>query len=262
MATASASQLQALFGMPPEQAIKYLESKGYQITYDWYDMLRSSHSRAFTVAKATSEDVLKAIRSELEKALRQGLTFEQFKANLQPRLVEMGWWGKAPVLDAATGELTTATLGTMSRLRTIFQTNMATAYSAARYQRIEDNKQARPYLMYVAVMDGRTRPEHAELDNRVFHVDDPIWNTIQPPNGWGCRCSTIALTAEEVQRMGLRVESSTGSQMIEVPVNKDGDTVQVQSVQVMGRNGKPVWFKPDPGWDYNPGKAWPAEEPV
>jgi len=250
--------LQVLFNLPPKAAIQYLESKGYQVTWDWYELMGSAHARAFTVAKATSRNVLEAFLNELKKALQDGLTFEQFRRNIQPRLVEMGWWGKKEVLDGMTGELTTATLGTYSRLRTIFQTNMQTTYMAARYQRFEDNKNDRPYLAYIAVEDGRTRPEHWELykklRGKVIHIDDPIWDVIFPPNGWGCRCRTMALSLDEVRRLGLQIVKSLGTEFVPVVLNKDGDMAQVQSVSLMGNDGKPFWFRPDPGWDYNPGK--------
>jgi SPP1 gp7 family putative phage head morphogenesis protein len=156
----------------------------------------------FTVAKATSLDVLRAIRDQVSKAVGDGQTFESFKRNLKPQLQALGWWGKQEVLDADTGELTAVQLGSDRRLRTIFQTNVQTAYMAGRFQRLVGNAGDRPFWMYVAVMDGRTRPAHAALNGKVFRWDDPIWKVIFPPNGWGCRCRVRALTAAEVEQMG------------------------------------------------------------
>lgn len=260
-----ANDLRALFNMPPEQAIRYLEDKGYQITWNWYDMLGSAQSRAFTVAKATSQDVLQTIRAEVERAIREGMTFDEFKKNLQPRLMQAGWWGKAPVLDAATGELTTVALGSYSRLKTIFQTNMQTAYMAARYRRFEENKNDRHYLAYIAVEDGKTRPTHRklyeQLRGKVIHIDDPIWEVIFPPNGFNCRCRTMAFSLAEVRRLRLQIVKSMGSgDFVPVILNDEGETAQVQSVQIMGNNGQPFSFRPDPGWDYNPGRLWPADQ--
>jgi uncharacterized protein with gpF-like domain len=60
-------------------------------------MAAEAHARAFTVAKVMRMDVLTSIREELDRALAKGLTLEQFKANLEPRLKTLGWWGKQVV---------------------------------------------------------------------------------------------------------------------------------------------------------------------
>lgn len=44
-------------------------------------------------------------------------------------------------------------------------------------------------LVYDAVNDKRTRPEHAAIDGVVEPVDSDFWNTHYPPNGWNCRCT-------------------------------------------------------------------------
>ncbi len=66
---------------------------------------------------------------------------------------------------------------------------MNSGLQASRYYSMKDRVDALPYWQYETMEDGRVRPAHAELNNRVFHHDDKIWNTIYPPNGWRCRCS-------------------------------------------------------------------------
>ena len=245
--------LVAALDLPPAEAVAFFEAKGEAITWDWHELRRGQHGPVFTVAKATTLDVLRAIRVQMSKAQGDGQTFESFKRNLKPQLQALGWWGKQEVLDANTGELTTVQLGSDRRLRTIFQTNVQTAYMAGRFQRLVSNVGDRPFWMYVAVMDGRTRPAHAALNGKVFRWDDPIWKVIFPPNGWGCRCRVRALTAAEVEQMGLSVEN--GADRIvskEVQLGKDGPTVTVQGISGVGSRGNET-FWPDPGWDYNPG---------
>lgn len=41
---------------------------------------------------------------------------------------------------------------------------------------------------YKTVGDSRVRPEHQRLNGVTLRHDDPLWDTIYPPNGWRCRC--------------------------------------------------------------------------
>lgn len=255
--------LQARLDLEPKDAVAFFAGKGEQLAWDYTDVWAEANVHAFTVAKATSLELLRTIRAEVSKSIGPGQTFEQFKKTLRPRLEEMGWWGKQEVLDIDTGEITEAQLGSVRRLRTIYQTNVQTSYMAGRYKRYVSNAVDRPYWRYVAIMDGRTRPAHAALNGKVFRWDDPIWKVIWPPNGWGCRCRIIALTQAEFDALGLPLED--GTDMIfesEVPINRDGDMVTVKGVRYTDAAGKQRVFRPDPGWDYNPGEAWARFDPA
>jgi len=249
------ADLQARLDLPPRDAVAFFRSKGFRISWDWFDVWQETQAEAFTVAKATSYDVLRAIRNELDTALDDGMTFQEFKKRLRPRLQELGWWGTKEVLDIDTGEVTRAQLGSDRRLRTIFQTNVQTAYMAGRHARQLDNAKDRPWWRYVAVMDGRTRPHHAELNGRVWRYDDPVWKIIYPPNGWGCRCRVVALSDADMERLGLQPERETQFIEREAKVSKDGELIQVQGISVPGIGDRRLSFFPDPGWDYNPGTA-------
>ena len=80
-------------------------------------------------------------------------------------------------------------LGSVHRLRTIFQTNLRTSYAAGQWERIQRVKDDLPFLRYSAVLDSRTRPDHRRWHGTVLPVDHPFWQTHFPPNGWRCRCS-------------------------------------------------------------------------
>ena len=122
--------------MPPEKAVKWFKSKGYALGFDWRDIWQEEHAVAFTVAKAASIDLLQDIRNEVEKALVSGETFESFKQNLKPKLVERGWWGRANMQDPLTGEVKEVQLGSTRRLKTIYRTNIDMAYAAGRWEEI------------------------------------------------------------------------------------------------------------------------------
>ena len=250
------------FKMPPREAVEYFRGKGYAITENWQDLWRDAHARAFTVAKAGKLSVLGDIRGALDKALARGTTEAEFVKTLKPRLQERGWWGRR-----ADGRM----LGSPRRLKTIFRTNMMSSYNAGRWREQERRAKlgagARPYLQYVAVLDGRTRDSHRALHGKVFPVDSEFWNVWYPPNGFRCRCRVRALSAEQVRRKGLKVERKVELPEFEARVGVDRGTGEILHRKVRGyrgrdRAGKVVALHPHPGFDYNPGKRWPRWDPL
>ena len=133
-------------------------------------------------------------------------------------------------------------LGSPRRLKTIFRTNLRVSAAAARWERIQDHKDRFPYLMYDAVNDSRTRPQHLEWDGLILPVDHPFWKTHGPPNGWGCRCILRQLSEAVMRRRGLEVSEPPEIQTREWTNRLTGETRSV-----------PEGI--DPGWDYNPGEA-------
>ncbi|MBA6042842.1 phage minor head protein [Pseudomonas lactis] len=252
------ADLKAIFGLEPEQAVAYLKSKGYAITWNWQDMLDQAHDQAFTVAKAMRLDLLSDIRGALETALQDGQTLKQFITALQPTLESQGWWGKQVIVDSL-GEGELVQLGSPRRLKTIYQTNLQSAYMAGRKATMEETTDTHPYWMYVAILDGKTRPSHRALNGQVFRHDDPIWASIFPPNGFNCRCRVVALTEAAVKRRGLRIVSSEGRMFTEtVETGVDKRTGEIRTAEVTGlrttdKAGKPVTFRTDPGFNHAPG---------
>lgn len=75
-----------------------------------------------------------------------------------------------------------------SWLKAEYDTALASGQMAVRWQDIEAQKKALPYLRYVTAGDNRVRPAHQKLDGATMPVDDPFWEDWFPPNGWNCRC--------------------------------------------------------------------------
>lgn len=266
MATAkqpTPADLKAIFGLTPANVIAYLTAKGYAITWDWQDMLDQAHEQACTVAKAMRLDLLSDIRSALETALQQGQTLKQFTAALQPTLEAQGWWGKQVIVDSqGVGEL--VQLGSPRRLKTIYQTNLQSAYMAGRQASMLDSTETHPYWMYIAILDGKTRPSHRTLHGQVFRHDDPIWSSIFPPNGFNCRCRVVALSEAAVRRRGLHVVSSAGRTFIKtVEIGTDKRTGEIRTATVTGLRttdaaGRAATFRTDPGFNHAPGAGLAA----
>jgi SPP1 gp7 family putative phage head morphogenesis protein len=229
--------------LPPEEAIAYFRRKGLAEGFSWMDVWEEEHARAFAVAKAMSREILQDIRAEVDRAIAEGRTLAQFREELTPILQARGWWGRQKMTDPLTGETRIVQLGSPRRLRTIFEVNLRTSYAAGRWERIERVKASMPYLRYVAVMDGRTRPEHRAWHGTVLPVDDPWWDAHYPPCGWNCRCTVTQLNARTLERRGWSVTDRP----IAFPARTFTNRRTGEVTTVPGGI--------DPGWAYNVGKA-------
>lgn len=70
--------------------------------------------------------------------------------------------------------------------KTEYNLAQANARMASKWMVYQDKGGA---LVYQAVLDDRTRPEHAELHGATYPVDHVFWDSYYPPNGWNCRCT-------------------------------------------------------------------------
>lgn len=241
--------LLSAFNLEPTEIVKYFESKNCKISFDWHEVYEEAHAKAFTVAKMTEADLLKDTHKMLTTAIKEGWSEGKFKKNATELFEKKGWVGKKEVLNPKTGEKQTVELGTPRRIKKIFHCNMTSAYSVGRYKEQMENVDVAPYLQYVAILDSRTRPEHAAMNGKVFRYDDPIWNTMYPPNGWNCRCFVTQLTKGDVRRKNIEVESSEGR--IKEVSEVVGDTEKQNTVYTFSKGGNVYHLKPDAGWGTN-----------
>lgn len=240
--------LQSAFNMEPEEIVKYFASKNCKISFDWHEVYEDAHARAFTVAKMTQADLLKDTHKMLTTAIKEGWSDNKFKKITTELFEKKGWVGKEEVLNPKTGELQTVELGTPRRIKKIFHCNMASAYAVGRYKEQMENADVAPYLQYISILDGRTRPEHRAMHGMIFRYDDPIWNTMYPPNGWNCRCMVRQLTKGEAKRNG-GVQSSEGK-IKEITEIVGGEEKQ-NTVYTFSKGGNIYHLKPDAGWNTN-----------
>ncbi|MDR2733383.1 MAG: phage head morphogenesis protein [Spirochaetota bacterium] len=95
--------------------------------------------------------------------------------------------------DPLTGKTVNAQLGSDRRLKTIFRVNMRSAYQKGQYERAMASD-LHPYLMYRIGPSVHHREDHQSWDGLILRKDDPWWDSHLPPNGWGCKCYTRAIT--------------------------------------------------------------------
>lgn len=190
------------FTQKPTDAIEYLAAKGHKLTWNYTEMMHEAHHISFTVAKVTKLDLLSDIHSSLVTALEEGQSFNTWKKNIRPSLQEHGWYGKTEVFNPDTGKFKTITVGDR-RLRTIFDTNMRTAYARASYKSAMAS--TNQYLRYSAVMDARTRERHRIAHGTILPKNDPWWASNYPPNGWHCRCKATSISNARLKAEGWSV---------------------------------------------------------
>lgn len=183
----------------PRRALDYIKNKSLRPAFSYKDVWNEEHATAFTVAKAMQIDVLSDLKNAVEKAIEGGTTFEHFKKELKPTLMQKGWWGRKETTDPLTGRTVNAQLGSDRRLKTIYQTNLRSAYQKGQYDRTMESD-AHPYLMYRIGASVRHREQHLKWNNLILPKDNPLWNSIFPPNGYGCKCYTVAVTESRKRR--------------------------------------------------------------
>lgn len=73
--------------------------------------------------------------------------------------------------------------------RTEYNTAIAQADSASKWQRIEQEKDVLPILEYSAIGDACDICQ--PLDGMTATVDDPIWDSVAPTNHFNCKCIVL-----------------------------------------------------------------------
>ena len=81
-------------------------------------------------------------------------------------------------------------------LRTEYNQALQAAQMAAKWADFERNKDF-INLQYRTANDERVRASHRILHGTTLPVDDKFWKQYTPPNGWGCRCTVVAVPKDD-----------------------------------------------------------------
>lgn len=206
--------------LPNKEAIVHFNGKTLLTAESYLDVKAYEHALAFTVAGLMDEDLLKDVRDAVASAMENGTDFREFKRTLKPYLMAKGWL--AETLDDGTQQLVA---GSNRRLRTIYSTNLQTAYSAGQWERIQQTKEFLPYLQYMPSVSENPRLSHKRYYGLCRPADDTIWQSIMPPNGWGCKCWVKQLTKSQAQKVGISEKTELDTQEYTNP--KTGKTSDV-----------------------------------
>lgn len=165
----------------PEQ-VRYFNRKVNIPTARWGDLWHGDHAHGFMVAGATRAELLADLREAVRAAIEGGETLADFRARFDEIVARNGWTGW-------TGEGTEA--GRAWRARVIYRTNLRTSYMAGRWEQL----QAFPYLQYRHHTVDHPREQHQDWDGMILRAIDPWWRIHYPPNGWGCNCDVVGISA-------------------------------------------------------------------
>lgn len=173
--------------LDPEQfdeALAALRERVLVTDAEYAVLSEKERRKAFWVANAATADMVREVWLLIDRAVADGITFEQWKDEFERDPLEI--W-------------------TASRLQTIFRTNVQQAYSDGRWrqQTDPDVMPHRPFWAFDGVEDFRQSNICKKLNGVVLPADDPFWRTHNPPLHFSCRSTIISLDAEEAHAMGV-----------------------------------------------------------
>ena len=220
------------------QATDYYRGKLRLPSSGWSDIWQEQHSHAFISAGAAHDALVEDLYNAVQTAKwgAGGGGYDQFQTDFEAIANKYGW--------AYHG-------GPGWRSRIIYDTNITQAYQAGRYQQMVAVKHLRPYWRYRHNPCEHPRLTHVAWNGLILLADDTWWNTHYPQNAWLCHCSVDSLSRVEATREWEKA-GKTGPDTAppldwqEVTVGKNGSNPRTVRV--------PAGI--DPGFAYNPGKAW------
>jgi len=156
----------------------------------------------FALAKASTLTLTTKVQRHFMSFLRDGVGPDEASTAIRK------------VLQQSDGSITRAYADT------VFRTVTSSAYTEGRQKQADRPavRRAASGWRYTATMDSDVRDNHKAGEDFVAHVDDPVWQTHSPPNGYNCRCAlTIVSTAEMVKR-GLSHEDGSLAQTVDAAI--------------------------------------------
>lgn len=184
----------------------------YSVSYTASDeeAIKNFLIEAFEVAGVGSYELEEKIKEAGEKLLRGEIkSQDDFELEVRRLMLEYG---------IGLGEQPPG-----GWIKTNIDTAIVSSTNAARWNRLNEKgvTEIYPALQYKTQEDAAVRDEHAALDNAVYRKDDPIWDSIYPPNGWNCRCYTRPIGVTEIKNYD--VMKSTDKYRKEVAASIDAD---------------------------------------
>lgn len=222
--------------LPFNQAIEFFKNKIQLPTASWTDIWEQQHSHAFVVAGAAQDALVEDFYNAIQSAKWGGGGYEDFRKQFDAIVTKHGW-----SYNGSAGW----------RSKIIYDTNINQSYNAGRYQQMVAVKHLRPYWEYDHTSIEHPRLEHKAWDGLILSADDVWWDTHMPQNGWGCRCRVNSLSNYEAEQ-AWQAKGMTGPDT--------APPIEWEEKTVGSKGASPRTVKVpkgiDPGFAYNPGKAY------
>lgn len=184
--------------LPPLEAVEAFRSLQLMTRKEFDALVDGLKRKAFTIKGVYQDYALERAHGLIGDALEQGITKEETLERLGEAFDSWGLTRLQPY-----------------HAETVFDTNIASAYSHGRWeqQRRPGALRLRPFWQYKTIGDKDVRPTHEAMDGRVFPADHEVWRTWYPPNGFRCRCSIFSLSRRDVEREGIEVQTKLPRQV-------------------------------------------------
>jgi hypothetical protein len=228
MLNQATNSIQFGFDLPFVEQAEFFRNKKIVPTKAWDDLKLSEHDHGFMVAGAIKADLLNDLKSSIQKAIDTGSNIETFRKDFNSIVQKHGWTGwKGSETEK----------GRAWRTRIIYETNLATSYSAGRYQQLIEAEF--PYWIYRHNDSVRNpRLQHKAWNGLTLPANHRFWKSHFPINAFGCKCYVIGTDKKETAKQ-------YGGEPTK-PLPEDWDSIDPKTGAPMGI-GK--------GFNYAPGSS-------
>lgn len=196
-------------------AIEAFASRRILSPEDFEALLDSERFRAFTMARAISEAVIRRARDQILAALSgEGTGLADFIADLEGGVDGGGFPG-----------------GVRRYLESVYRTSTGTSYNAGRFRQQVEATEGDDTVAweYVTAGDNRVRDSHRALDGKQWAVGDPEGRRVYPPNSFNCRC--VMIVTEDRDEAALQRTADAADAITEGFDGAPGDAIDDEAAR-------------------------------
>ena len=175
------SEVKYNFNIKPTRQAQILADKLSLTESQLSQLVENYVADAFTVSGMESTELLDLVKDSIAQSMLEGDTERDWEKQVAPKLEAKGFLPENPY-----------------HLRTTFYQNMYNSYSAGKYEMAMKPfvREQFPWFRYSKVLEVAC--EICEpLEDFEADKDDPIWDSIYPPNHFLCACEIQSIEAPD-----------------------------------------------------------------
>jgi SPP1 gp7 family putative phage head morphogenesis protein len=166
----------------PRDAIAWFRQRLPLLDAEYRALTADARRLAFTVSGLATLDLVQDVMNRIQAALENGESFEAWRTALPAQIGNA--WGQ----DSG------------FRLKTIFDTNIQSAYGAGRWKAANALRDERPFGGLEVVLDGRTSPICSRLVGVILPLEEIEKRRWIPPLHFRCRTALVTYSRDQVAR--------------------------------------------------------------